>query len=640
MGLRRNSTQGLFSQLLGILAFLALTAGLSAQTAPENPQPGVLDLRGHDFSREAGVTLGGTWLFQDNTLAAPGTGLLHPETPLSGPSLRPVEVPGPWHPEKTFGYGTYYLTVRLPSRHPPLTLSVRNITNSYRLYANGRELASMGTPGTSRDSEQPHWGTRLISLEGEADTLRLAIAFSNWQDGHGGLNRPVRLVTLEKGAASRTTHFLFSAFLFGALLIMGIYHIILYFHRRSDRSPLFFGILLILLSIRILVTGEHLITELFPAFPWGLHIRLSFLTFSLPPILFLCFIDRLFPDNLPGTLKKLTILLFSFHSLLILITPLWFHMPLLMGYQLLLVAISLFVFWVLGLSLYQRKVGAGYFIMGFAVLFLTLTYDILSIYGIVPGVIVVPFGILAFVFFQSLVITRKFSRALTLSERVSRRLSRANDRLERFVPREFLSYLQKDNLLDVHFGDHISAEMTIMFLKIQNLPELTRDKNPAESFAFLNRFLSLTGPLIRSRNGFIDKYFGDGFMALFPHSSLEAIQAGLDIRRALPNFNKTLPGPPIRPGIGIHRGKLMLGTIGENERMDGTVIADSVNLASRLTGLTAKHAIDIAVSQACVQEDSPGEAGAIRYHYLGEEKVKGKKKSVPVYSILPETAAF
>ncbi len=606
-------------------------------------QPGLLDLTSGLQEEDYRIPLRGNWLFLDGRLAEKGDPSLQPETPIPE-EARPIPVPGPWHPEKTYGFGTYYLTLRLPRRTPPPALSLGNTTNAYRLFLNGREVSAMGNPGPSREAEAPCWGTNLIPLDqipetqpGEGPrTVRLALAFSNWQDGHGGMTAAPILEPLPSAVKNRQIRYLLDAFLLGALIIMGLYHILLYLHRRADRTPLYFGFLLILLGLRTMVTGGHLIREILPSLSWVLHTKISFLTFTLPVILFLNFIDHLFPGRIPRRIRNILITIAGLYSAWILLAPMPLYHPLLLWFQLLTIGLALTVLYVLFHALRCREVGAGYFLAGFAVLFLALLADIAAIYGFVPSLNLVPLGLLVFVFFQSLVITRKLTRALTDSERYTRRLSQLNSRMERFVPREFLAYLQKDDITDVRLGDHIRAEMTIMFLKIQNLPDLTREQDPSEAFDFLNDFLSHTGPLVRSRGGFIDKYFGNGFMALFPRSNQDALSAALDIRQALSRYNQSRAGTEVRVGIGLHRGRLMLGTIGENERMDGTVIADSVNLASRLTGLTAKHAIDIAVSQACVPAGSldSGEA-LIRYHYLGDEQVKGKKRSVEVYSILP-----
>ena len=114
---------------------------------------------------------------------------------------------------------------------------------------------------------------------------------------------------------------------------------------------------------------------------------------------------------------------------------------------------------------------------------------------------------------------------------------------------------------------------------------------PEENFKFINSYLNRVGPVIRSNQGFVDKYIGDGIMALFPVEADFAVRRAVEIRKALIDYNQQRASAgyePIQVGMGIHTGKLMLGTIGENMRMDSTVISDTVNVASRLEALTKK----------------------------------------------------
>jgi len=86
-------------------------------------------------------------------------------------------------------------------------------------------------------------------------------------------------------------------------------------------------------------------------------------------------------------------------------------------------------------------------------------------------------------------------------------------------------------------------------------------------------------------------------------------------------------------GIGIHRGALMLGTIGENQRMDSTVISDTVNAASRLEGLTKKFLKDILISGELVEALGLETASELGLEYLDEEIVKGRKRPLKVYAL-------
>ncbi len=93
-------------------------------------------------------------------------------------------------------------------------------------------------------------------------------------------------------------------------------------------------------------------------------------------------------------------------------------------------------------------------------------------------------------------------------------------------------------------------------------------------------------PVVRNRNGYIDKYIGDGLLALF-HRPEDALVAAVEMQQALEQLNTGRPASAhLAMGIAVHYGVLRLGTVGEHDRMEDTVIADTVNTASRLEGLT------------------------------------------------------
>jgi two-component system sensor histidine kinase ChiS len=142
-------------------------------------------------------------------------------------------------------------------------------------------------------------------------------------------------------------------------------------------------------------------------------------------------------------------------------------------------------------------------------------------------------------------------------------------------------------------------------------------------------------PVIRQNNGFIDKFIGDSIMALFHDKVDDAIDAAIEMRQTLARFNldRIDQGKPtVDSGIGIHTGNLMLGVVGGEGRMDGTVISDAVNLASRLEGLTKIYHTSIIISEdTLIKLENPGK---YNFRFLDVARVKGKKEAVYVFEVL------
>ncbi len=204
---------------------------------------------------------------------------------------------------------------------------------------------------------------------------------------------------------------------------------------------------------------------------------------------------------------------------------------------------------------------------------------------------------------------------------------------ERFVPKEFLEQLGRASILDVELGDQVEAEMAVLFVDIRDFTGLSESMSPAETFAFVNGLLERLSPVIRRHDGFIDKYIGDAIMALFPGDVDDAFRAALDIQAAVARVREEArdeANKRLRVGVGIHRGATMLGTIGEPERMDSTVISDAVNMASRLETLTKRFEVEILVSDAALSAAT----GVFETRDLGPVQIKGKAEPVGVHELL------
>jgi PAS domain S-box-containing protein len=210
-----------------------------------------------------------------------------------------------------------------------------------------------------------------------------------------------------------------------------------------------------------------------------------------------------------------------------------------------------------------------------------------------------------------------------------------NKAYSRFVPREFLSFLGKDNIAEVELGDQVQREMSVMFADIRSFTALSERLSPAENFKFINSYLSQMEPVVQSNHGFIDKYIGDSIMALFPDSANDAVCGAVAMLHTLDEFNQRRRQAgclSIDIGIGIHTGLLMLGTIGGKNRMDGTVISDAVNLAARVESLTKMYGASLLITESTYNQLTHVDNYAIRI--IDKVKVKGKSQPVIVFEVI------
>ncbi|MGB7521490.1 MAG: AAA family ATPase [Spirulinaceae cyanobacterium] len=213
-------------------------------------------------------------------------------------------------------------------------------------------------------------------------------------------------------------------------------------------------------------------------------------------------------------------------------------------------------------------------------------------------------------------------------------LLRLNEACSRFVPRQFLTLLGKESIADVQLGDCVHQEMSVLFADIRNFTTLSEAMTPEDNFKFINAYLSRMEPSIIENHGFIDKYIGDAIMALFRKEADDAVKAAIAMLQTLSTYNQTRQGPlrpPIKIGIGINTGSLMLGTVGGKSRLDSTAISDAVNLAARLEDLTKRYEVSLLISHhtlARLQDPT-------QYHIrlIAQIVPKGKSRPVAVFEV-------
>lgn len=202
----------------------------------------------------------------------------------------------------------------------------------------------------------------------------------------------------------------------------------------------------------------------------------------------------------------------------------------------------------------------------------------------------------------------------------------------KFVPYEFIRSLGHNVITDVKLGDQVEKIVTVLFSDIRGYTTFSEKMSPEENFKFVCAFNERMGPAIRRNNGFINQYLGDAIMAIFPGNSADALQAAIDMQKGVEELNSIRAANnelPIRIGVGMHTGPLIMGITGDADRMDATTISDTVNTASRLESLTKHYKAGIILSGASVKQMNTKENFHLRY--LGLVQLKGKNESLHIH---------
>lgn len=230
-------------------------------------------------------------------------------------------------------------------------------------------------------------------------------------------------------------------------------------------------------------------------------------------------------------------------------------------------------------------------------------------------------------------ISKPFSKSEFLARvKTQLDLHRINRITGKFVPNEFLHALGRERITEVMLGDHIQKEVTVLFLDIRDYTGLSEKMSPKDNFRFVNAFHHRMGPLIQKNKGFVNQYLGDAIMAIFPNHPQDALQAAIEMKKSLSDYNKARSSKnrvPIQIGIGMHTGPLIMGIIGDQQRMDAATISDTVNTASRIEGLTKYYGVSVILSEKSYAKIDP--QGPCGMRFLGKVQVKGKKDQVGLY---------
>jgi class 3 adenylate cyclase len=209
---------------------------------------------------------------------------------------------------------------------------------------------------------------------------------------------------------------------------------------------------------------------------------------------------------------------------------------------------------------------------------------------------------------------------------------RIHEVTKKFVPSEFISSLGKKTIADVKLGDQIQKEVTVLFTDIRDFTTLSEKMTPEENFLFVSSFNSKMGPVIREHKGFINQYLGDSIMAIFPDDPRDALLAAVSMQQELHKYNRFRREeglPPIKIGIGMHTGPLIMGITGDEFRLDAATISDTVNTAARIEGLTKYFRTSILLSEDTF--DRIGEKAEMHYRYLGKVQLKGKHRALGIH---------
>lgn len=208
--------------------------------------------------------------------------------------------------------------------------------------------------------------------------------------------------------------------------------------------------------------------------------------------------------------------------------------------------------------------------------------------------------------------------------------------LARYVSRDVADLVLHDNALPALRGER--REITILIADIRNFTAMSTQLGAEELVRLLNIFFERAIEAIFKHGGTLDKFLGDGLLAIFnaplddPNHRRNAIRAAMALLEGTADLRtemKLAHDIEFRIGIGVHSGSAVVGNIGSSERMEYTAIGDTVNMASRIEALNKVYGTELLISETVICDPEDG----LQFREVAEATLRGVTRPVKIYTI-------
>lgn len=394
-----------------------------------------MDLSAWNFDVNGPVDLNGEWEFYWQQLLSPEE-FRSEDLPSDGLFL---SFPSSWRHLKPQGkslsrrgYATFRLKVLVGTPGRELALHLGNIRSAYRIWVDNKLLVENGTVGRTVAEEVPGQSVKQVKIPAVNHQLEVVLQISNHHYRDGGVISAIQIGPADTLLAAQTRKWGTALFYAGSLLVMGLYHIVLYFFRRKDITPLYFGIYCLLWMAFFLVSQSGgLVVSLFTGkMPVWLFNRVDLIIVVLSVPFGYSFFCALYPDECWRFLQKTAWLMaLGFMALGILATTFTFTsaIPLYFLFSFVMIACSLFM---LIRAVQRGREGAVFILAGFAFLGYAGVNDMLNNMELIDSVSLIHIGMFIFVLFQAFALSLRYSNAFAVVERLSGELSDKNAVME------------------------------------------------------------------------------------------------------------------------------------------------------------------------------------------------------------------
>ncbi|WP_336776163.1 ATP-binding protein [Paenibacillus sp. MMO-58] len=418
---------------------VGLIASYAVISVPDSPKfqskEGILDLTQVHVSKNP-QKLEGEWAFYWQELLSPEN--LQIRSARDGNNDRWISVPGSWLGYRLDGQqlnGTGFATFRLvielseQDKNERLALRLPTIFHAYKLWVNGELLTEVGVVGKDKSSVTPQLATKLVFFQPENDRVELVMQVANFHHKRGGITKYIELGGSDMLTVRTNLKIAAEMFITASLLVIGVYHLLLYILRRKDRATLYFGLFTMLFGIRSLLVGEHLITQWWPAVPWELQFKIEYLILCSGGYIITMYSECIFPNYVSRWFLLGSRIVTGAFCILVVVTPAIIYTKLLLIIGVMVVLHMVYLMVGLVYAAVRRREGALIFLLVSVVALATVINDFLYYNEWSKIGNTSPLGLLVFTIAQMILLSSRFTRAASNEERIARELQDANNKL-------------------------------------------------------------------------------------------------------------------------------------------------------------------------------------------------------------------
>ncbi len=466
------------------ILFLFLSTFLFSQNSSKIER-GVLDLREWNFKENGNVELKGQWEFYWGKLYTPEDFDDEVHTPDAY-----VDVPGSWsgtivNGEKISdtGYATYRLVIFVkPDSETNYMLRLGEILTAYNVWWNDKHIVNIGNVSDNSYDAKPALKPIIRGVDFDKERIQILVQVSNYNHRSNGFFQVPIIGEEDKIVRSFSLFMFFDIIIFGAVLIMALYHIGLYILRTKNKAALAFALLSIVVGVRTLFSGNYTISLMFPNISWELIYRINYFTFYSLVATFIFFFRATFDEK---KYKLIFYLGYGFSALftLTLILPTLVYSSLLVFYQVIVVFLVSFCAYLLVKYAKEKRTGVIILSITIIIFFLSGINDILFFNGIINITTLSHLGLFVLILGQSLTLAGIFNKAFADNEKLTAKLDYQNQHLQELVGERTKEIeAQKQDILQKNEELQVQKEE----LQVQK-DEIVRQKDLLENH---NRFVT------------------------------------------------------------------------------------------------------------------------------------------------------